>query len=77
MIDYTTRYPEATALKDMKAETIAEAMWEMWTRLGISGEVLSDRRSQFTSEVYSLLTIKGNLTTPYHAMCNELVERFK
>ena len=80
MVDYATRYPEATALKDIRAETIAEALWEMWTRLGIPGEVLSDRGSQFTSEVmqevYRLLAVKGNLTTPYHAMCNGLVERF-
>lgn len=80
MVDYATRYPEATAIKNIRAETIAEAMWEMWTRLGIPGEVLSDRGSQFTSEVmqevYKLLAVKGNLTTPYHAMCNGLVERF-
>jgi transposase InsO family protein len=80
MIDYATRYPEAVALKKITAETVAEALWDMWSRLGIPREVLTDRGSQFTSdvmqEVYRLLAIKGKKTTPYHAQCNGLVERF-
>ena len=80
MVDFATRYPEAVPLKNIRAETVAEALWEMWTRLGIPAEVLTDRGSQFTSEVmqevYRMLSVKGNLTTPYHAMCNGLVERF-
>jgi hypothetical protein len=80
MVDYATRFPEATPLKRIDAETVAEALWTMWSRLGIPKTVLSDQGSQFTSqcmrEVHKLLAVKGQTTTPYHAQCNGLVERF-
>ena len=42
MVDYATRYPEAVPLKSIDTQHVAEALWEMWTRLGIPGTVLSD-----------------------------------
>jgi len=51
MVDYATRYPEATALKSSEAETIAEALVTMFTRVGIPEEVLSDQGSQSLSGV--------------------------
>ncbi|KAL8595294.1 hypothetical protein ACOMHN_020047 [Nucella lapillus] len=80
MVDYATRYPEAIPLRDVTAKSVAEAAFEMWTQTGIPREVLTDNGSQFTSEtmkeVFRLLAIKGLRTTPYHAQCNGLVERF-
>ena len=80
MVDYATRYPEAVALKNIDTESVAEALWEMWSRVGIPEEVQSDRGTQFTSavmaEVYRLLSVKGLKTSPYHAQANGLVERF-
>nr|KAG5692084.1 hypothetical protein BaRGS_029544 [Batillaria attramentaria] len=79
-VDYATRYPEATPLPSIEAERVAEALWEMWTRLGVPREVLTDNGTQFVSElmqeVNRLLCIRGLTTTPYHAQCNGLVERF-
>ena len=80
MVDYATRYPEATPLKSIDTVTVAEALLVMWTRVGIPHQVLSDRGTQFVSEimteVHRLLSVKGLRTTPYHAQCNGLVERF-
>ena len=80
MVDYATRYPEATALKSIEAETVAEALITMFTRVGIPEEVLSDQGSQFMSgvmkEVSRLLSMSQLHTTVYHPMCNGLVERF-
>lgn len=80
MVDYATRYPEAIALKSIEATRVAEALVTMWSRLGIPAEILTDRGTQFTSavmaEVERLMSIKHNFTTPYHAQCNGLVERF-
>ena len=80
MVDYATRYPEAIALKSIEAETVAEALVTMYSRVGIPEEVLSDQGSQFMSgvmkEVSRLLSMKQLVTTPYHPMCNGLVERF-
>ncbi|KAK7114676.1 hypothetical protein V1264_000698 [Littorina saxatilis] len=80
MVDFATRYPEAVALKDIKAETVADALWTFWTRLGLPEEVLTDNGAQFTSElmtqVNQLLAIKGLTTSPWHPQCNGVVERF-
>ena len=80
MVDYATRYPEATALKSIEAETVAEALVTMFTRVGVPEEILSDQGSQFLSgimkEVSRMLSIGQLHTTVYHPMCNGLVERF-
>lgn len=40
LVDYATRYPEATPLKNIEAETVAEALVTMFTRIGVPEEVL-------------------------------------
>ena len=80
LVDYATRYSEAVPLKNIETETVAEALMDMYSRLGIPEEVLSDLGTQFVSkcmdEVSRLLSIKRLTTTPYHPICNGLVERF-
>ena len=49
LVDYATRYPEAVSLKRIHAGTVAEALVDIYRRLGIPEEVLSDRGAQFTS----------------------------
>ena len=55
-------------------------MLDMYSRLGIPEEVLSNLGTQFVSkcmeEVSRLLSIKRLTTTPYHSICNGLVECF-
>ena len=51
MTNYATRYPEAVALPSKKMERIAEALVEMFSRVGIPDEMLTDCGSQFTAEV--------------------------
>ena len=79
LVDYATRYPDAIPLKNI-TETVAEALVDMYSRLGIPEEVLSDTGAQFISEcmveVSKLLSIKQLTTTPYHPQCNGLVEKF-
>ena len=81
LVDYATRYPEAVPLKNIETETVAEALLDMYSRLVIPEEVLSDLGTQFVSkcmeEVSRLLSTKRLTTTPYHPICNGLVERFK
>ena len=80
LVDYATRYPEATPLKKINSPTVAEALVDMFSRLGIPEEILSDLGTQFISEcmeeVNRLLSIRHLTTTPYHPMCNGLVGKF-
>ncbi|XP_060071934.1 uncharacterized protein LOC132551808 [Ylistrum balloti] len=80
IVDYATRYPEAIPLKGIETERVAEALVDVYSRVGVPKEVLTDQGSQFTSsimrEVSRLLSIRQLTTTPYHPMCNGLVERY-
>ena len=40
LVDYATRYPEAVPLKNIDTETVAEALLDMYSRVGVSEEVL-------------------------------------
>jgi hypothetical protein len=80
LVDYATRYPEAVALPSIETERVAEALVEVFCRVGFPREILMDRGAQFTSgvmaEMSRLISVKQLMTTPYHPMCNGLVERF-
>ena len=80
LVDYATRYPEAVPLKKITTEAVAEALLDIYSRVGIPEEVLTDQGTQFMSEcmqeVSRLLSIKGLTSTPYHPICNGLIERW-
>ena len=42
MMDYATHYPEAIALPSIETERVAEALVEMFSRVGIPDEMLTD-----------------------------------
>jgi len=62
MLDYATRYAEAVALKDIQAETVAEALVNMFTTVSVPKEILNDQGSHFLSavmkEMCRLLSLK-------------------
>jgi transposase InsO family protein len=78
--DYATRYPEAIPLRSIEAETIAEELVSLFSRVGIPNEILTDQGSNFTSkllqELYRLLHMRRIQTSPYHLQTDGLVERF-
>ena len=80
VVDYATRYPEAVALKRIDTISVAEGLIDIFSRVGFPVEVLSDRGSQFVSEIMQevsrLLSMKQLFTSPYHPMCNGLVEKW-
>ena len=67
-------------MKNIETTDVAEALVEVFSRVGLPKEILSDRGTQFTSElmreISRLLSIKQLTTTPYHPQCNGLVEKF-
>ena len=77
LVDYATRYPEAVPLASIDIETVAEALVSIFSRVGIPNEVLTDMgTSAVMKEVSRLLSFNQLVTTPYHPICNGLVERF-
>src|SRR5260221_11433684 len=80
LIDLTTRHSEATALKRIDTETVAEALLTFFSRIGIPDKITTDQGSPFMSdvmkEVYRLLSIKHQPTVPWHPMANGVCEAY-
>ena len=76
-MDFCTRYPEAVPLRRIDASTVADALCEIFTRLGLPEEILSDQGSNFMStlmkRVMEILQVKQLRTSPES---NGMLERF-
>ena len=79
LVDFSTRWPEAVPLKSTKTENVAEALFDMFSRLGIPKVILSDNGRQLISdsmkETFKLLGIEQKLSAPLHPQSHGLVER--
>ena len=80
VMDYATRWPEAVALKSVDSETVARALVELFARVGIPKEILTDQGSNFVSrlmtEFYRLTGVTPIKTSVYHPQTDGMVERF-
>uniref|UniRef100_A0A8C1LM62 Gypsy retrotransposon integrase-like protein 1 n=1 Tax=Cyprinus carpio TaxID=7962 RepID=A0A8C1LM62_CYPCA len=80
LVDYATRYPEAVPLRTISAKSVASALFQLISRVGIPKEILTDQGTAFMSrtirELYELLGIKSIRTSVYHPQTDGLVERF-
>ena len=68
IVDRFTCWPEAIPLSDASTELCAQALINQWiTRFELPSEISSDRGSQFTSKLWSVITqlleIKNSRTT--------------
>lgn len=80
-MDYLTKWPEAFAIPDQTAETVARILVEeIVCRHGIPEELLSDRGSNFLStliqEICKLTGMRKINTSGYHPQTDGLVEKF-
>ena len=75
MIDYATRYPEVVALPTNETECIAEALVEMFSRVGVPMNCGFQFTSEVMKEVSRLLFLQKLTTSVYHPMCNRLIEQ--
>jgi hypothetical protein len=80
-VDYLTKWPEARAIPDATAESVAKFFYEdIICRHGCPKEIVSDNSSAFISQLVEKLLqqhqIKHRLISPYHPQTNGLVERF-
>ena len=74
-----TCWPDAIALKSITAKSVAEAAIEIFSRMGLPYQILTDRGSQFTGglakQLTSLMGIEKLHTTAYHPQTNGVLER--
>ena len=80
-IDRFTRWPEATPMVDITAETVAQTFVNSWiARFGVPSTVTTNRGRRFESALWQklmqLLGTKRLRTTSYHPISNGLIERF-
>ena len=83
LVDFATRYPEAVPLKTIDTETVAEALVNSFSRLGVSEEILSDLGTQFVSDcmkdIFSRLEVPeeilSDLGTQFVSDCMNEVTR--
>ncbi len=78
--DYATRYPEAFPLRSITTPKIIHALVQLFSRVGIPDEILTDQGTNFTSRLMGQLNkqlgITAIRTTPFHPQTDGLVERF-
>ncbi|GFU78058.1 hypothetical protein TNCV_183801 [Trichonephila clavipes] len=79
MIDRFSKWPEAQPLKDITAETVAEAFFSSWvSRFGAPAILTTDRGRQFESSLFKalskLLGVQKCRTTGYHPQANGMIE---
>src|SRR5437763_15132304 len=77
--DYLTRWPEAKAVPDAGAETLAKFIFEdIVCRHGVPQVILSDNRKNFASEIVKILCekflIKHTFSYPYYPQNNGIVD---
>lgn len=80
-IDYFTKWPESTAVKEATAQEVVEFIWkDIICRHGCPKKIISDRGTHFNNQLMEDLMkrmgINHRLSTPYHPETNGLVERF-
>ncbi|GFT54947.1 integrase catalytic domain-containing protein [Trichonephila clavipes] len=79
MIGRFSKWPEAQPLKDITAETVAEAFFSSWvSRFGTPAILTTDRGRQFESSLFKalgkLLGVQKCRTTGYHPQANGMIE---
>ena len=83
LVDFATHYREAVPLKTIDTETVAEALVNSFSRLGVHEEILSDLGTQFVSDcmkdIFSRLDVHeeilSDLGTQFVSDCMNEVTR--
>ena len=80
-IDYLTKWPEAKAIPNKEAATVAKFIFEeIICRHGCPKILQSDQGTEFTAQIIEELTSKFGIqhkySSPYHPQMNGIVERF-
>ena len=78
MIDNLSRWIHITPLRSLKAETIADALTEIWSYTGIPRVIRSDNMPSFRFELMEVVRKKfgrGQILAPFHYESHGRIER--
>ncbi|XP_064096471.1 uncharacterized protein LOC135208298 [Macrobrachium nipponense] len=80
VIDWSTRWPEATLMSEATADACAKALLSSWiSRLGMPDDIMTNQGTAFTSELWialaRLMGMKHHTTMAYNPAANGMVER--
>lgn len=80
MIDRSSRWMEAAPISDIRADTVAFALFNTWiSRFGVPLYIHTDRGSQFEAELFAELSkiigFHRLRTSSYHPQANGFIER--
>ena len=68
------------SLRTTSSQDVAEALLEYFSRVGLPNEILTDRGSNFTSDLmdklYQMLGIRGIRSLAYHPQTDGMVESY-
>ena len=74
------RYPDAVPLQTTTSKDVANALLQIFSRLSVPLEILTDRGANFISdfmkEVYKFMGIRHIKTAPYRPQSNGCLEHF-
>ncbi|XP_050802887.1 uncharacterized protein LOC127047952 [Gopherus flavomarginatus] len=80
LVDFATRWPEAVALGNTRANTVCLALTDIFARVGWPSDILTDSGSNFLAgtmeKLWKTHGVNHLVATPYHHQTNGLVERF-
>ena len=66
LVDYATKDPKAVPLKKITTEAVAEALLDIYSRVGIPEEVLTDERDSVYIQKHA-----GSIKTTWHKRCHQ------
>ena len=79
-MDFTTKWPEAFALRNSTAETVVNCLIDLTSWVGVPQEILTDNGTNFVSKVVKqfcqTVGVHQIRTSPYHPETDGMVERF-
>ena len=79
-MDYLTKRPEAVALPNKKARTVARFIISLLCRYGRLESVITDQGTEFCNdlnkEILSISHVKHKVCSPYHPQSNGQTERY-
>lgn len=80
MMCITTRYPEAFAVRNIRAKTVVARMLQFFSTFGLPRVVQTDNGTNFKSDVFEQFCKEHGIThkvsSPYHPQSQGVIERF-